>query len=99
KGVAALGRGLSQPSRWRSKVTKEEKMTKLALLVPLVLVLAATACSSGGESSGVAGSTGGGGAEPGAAEAAPGAGGSQASDAPVSSSAVPQVGPQIVKTA
>jgi Domain of unknown function (DUF4349) len=77
---------------------KEEKMSKLVLLVPLVLVLAATACSSGGESSGVAGSTGGGGAEPGAVEAAAGGSGSKA-DGSVSSSAVPQVGPQIVKTA
>jgi hypothetical protein len=77
---------------------KEEKMRKLVLLVPLVLVLAATACSPGGESSGVAGSTGGGGAEPGAVEAAPGGSGSKA-DGSVSSSAVPQVGPQIVKTA
>ena len=74
-------------------------MRTLAVLVPLVLVLAATACSSGGESSGVAGSTGGGGSEPGAVEAAPGGGGSKASRGSLSSSAVPQVGPQIVKTA
>ena len=73
-------------------------MRKLVLVVPLVLVLAATACSSGGDSSGVAGSTGGGGAEPGAVEAAPGGSRSKA-DGSVSSSAVPQVGPQIVKTA
>lgn len=72
-------------------------MRKLVLLVPLVLVLAATACSSGGDSSDVAGSTGGGGAEPGAVEATPGGSGSKA-DGPFSS-AVPQVGPQIVKTA
>jgi hypothetical protein len=74
-------------------------MRKLALLVPLVLVLAATACSSGGDSSRVAGSTGGGGVAEGRAEPSAGGGGSKASGRSVSSSAVPQVGPQIVKTA
>jgi hypothetical protein len=70
-------------------------MTKLALLVPLVLALALSACNSGSESSG--GSTGGGGASEGSVEGSPA--GSRASDNQVSSSAVPQVGPQVVKTA
>ena len=73
-------------------------MKKLALLVPLVLALSVSACNSGSEST--AGSTGGGGdVAEGSAEASPGGGGSKASDRAVSSSAVPQVGPQIVKTA
>jgi Domain of unknown function (DUF4349) len=73
-------------------------MKKLALLVPLVLALAVSACNSGSEST--AGSTGGGGdVAEGSAEASPGGGGARASDRAVSSSAVPQVGPQIVKTA
>ena len=73
-------------------------MKKLALLVPLVLALSVSACNSGSEST--AGSTGGGGdVAEGSAEASPGGGGSKASDRPVPSSAVPQVGPQIVKTA
>ena len=72
-------------------------MKNLALLVPLVLALAVSACNSGSDST--AGSTGGGGASEGSAEASLGDAGSQASDSPVSSSAVPQVGPQIVKTA
>ena len=72
-------------------------MKKLALLVPLVLVLAVSACNSGSEST--AGSTGGGGASEGSFERSPGGAGSKASDNPVSSSAVPQVGPQVVKTA
>ncbi len=71
-------------------------MKKLALLVPLVLALAVSACNSGSDST--AGSTGGGASE-GSVEASLGNAGSQASDRPVSSSAVPQVGPQIVKTA
>jgi hypothetical protein len=71
-------------------------MKKLALLVPLVLALTLSACNSGSEST--AGSTGGGASE-GSAEASLGDVGSKASDNPVSSSAVPQVGPQIVKTA
>ena len=70
-------------------------MKKLALLVPLVLALALSACNSGSESSG--GSTGGGGASEGSFEGSPA--GSRASDNQVSSSAVPQVGPQVVKTA
>jgi hypothetical protein len=70
-------------------------MKKLALLVPLVLALALSACNSGSESSG--GSTGGGGASEGSVEGSPA--GSRASDNQVSSSAVPQVGPQVVKTA
>ena len=70
-------------------------MKKLALLVPLVLVLAVSACNSGSEST--AGSTGGGGASEGSVEGSPA--GSRASDNQVSSSAVPQVGPQVVKTA
>jgi hypothetical protein len=70
-------------------------MTKLALLVPLVLALALSACNSGSESSG--GPTGGGGASEGSVEGSPA--GSRASDNQVSSSAVPQVGPQVVKTA
>jgi hypothetical protein len=73
-------------------------MKKLALLVPLVLALSVSACNSGSEST--AGSTGGGGdVAEGSAEASPGGGGSKASDRAVSSSAVPQVGPQVVKTA
>ena len=73
-------------------------MKKLALLVPLVLALSLSACNSGSEST--AGSTGGGGdVAEGSAEASPGGGGSKASDRAVSSSAVPQVGPQVVKTA
>ena len=72
-------------------------MKKLALLVPLALALAVSACNSGSEST--AGSTGGGGEVAGPAELEGGGGGSKASDGPVSSSAVPQVGPQIVKTA
>jgi Domain of unknown function (DUF4349) len=73
-------------------------MKKLALLVPVVLALTVTACDSANESSGVAGSTGGGASE-GAAASSAGGGGSKASGGSVSSSAVPQVGPQIVKTA
>jgi len=72
-------------------------MKKLALLIPLALALAVSACNSGSEST--AGSTGGGGEAAGSAELGAGGGGSKASDGPVSSSAVPQVGPQIVKTA
>jgi len=72
-------------------------MKKLALLVPLVLTLVVSACNSGSEST--AGSTGGGAASEGSVEASPGGAGSKASDSLVSSSAVPQVGPQIVKTA
>ena len=73
-------------------------MKKLALLVPLVLALSVSACNSGSEST--AGSTGGGGdVAEGSVEASPGGGGSKASDRAVSSSAVPQVGPQVVKTA
>jgi Domain of unknown function (DUF4349) len=76
---------------------KEAEMKKLALLVPLVLTLVVSACNSGSEST--AGSTGGGAASEGSVEASPGGAGSKASDSLVSSSAVPQVGPQIVKTA
>ena len=72
-------------------------MKKLALLVPLVLALSVSACNSGSEST--AGSTGGGDVAEGSAEASPGGGGLKASDGGVSSSAVPQVGPQVVKTA
>jgi hypothetical protein len=74
-------------------------MKKLALLVPLVLALAVSACNSG-DSEGVAGSTGGGGVQvsEGSADASPGGGGSKANDVQVSS-AVPEVGPQIVKNA
>src|SRR3954451_19914439 len=94
-----MGRELSQPSACRSNCRglKEAKMKKLALLVPLVLALTLSACNSGSEST--AGSTGGGGSAEGAAEANLGGAGSKASDGPVSSSAVPQVGPQVVKTA
>lgn len=73
-------------------------MKKLALLVPLALALAVSACSSGGSESS-AGSTGGGGAAKGSVEAGAGGAVPKASDRSVSSSAVPQVGPQVVKTA
>jgi hypothetical protein len=75
-------------------------MKKLALLVPIVLALAVSACSSGG-SEGSAGSTGGGGVEvsEGSVEASAGGGGERAFGGAEQVSAVPQVGPQIVKTA
>jgi Domain of unknown function (DUF4349) len=75
-------------------------MKKLALLVPIVLALAVSACSSGGSESS-AGSTGGGGVEvsEGAADASAGASGSEVSGDQLVASPVPQVGPQIVKTA
>src|SRR6185295_4044083 len=99
-----MGRELSQPSRCRSKVTKEAEMKKLALFVPLVLALVLAAFSSGCSESSVAGGTAGGGefAE-GSAEAG-GGGGSKASDRRLVTSpghryAVPQVGPQIIQTA
>src|SRR5829696_7052452 len=65
-----MGRELSQPSACRSKRhgAKEAEMKKLALLVPLALALAVSACSSGGSESS-AGSTGGGGAAKGSVEA------------------------------
>src|SRR4051794_25776656 len=93
-----MGRELSQPSACRSncRALKEAKMKKLALLVPLVFALTLSACNSGSEST--AGSTGGGGASEGAVQASPGGAGEE-SDNQVPSSAVPQVGPQIVKTA
>ena len=73
-------------------------MKKLALLVPLVLALAVAACNSGSEST--AGSTGGGrDVAEGSVEASAGGGGSKANDGSAQVSAVPQVGPQIVKTA
>jgi hypothetical protein len=79
---------------------KEAEMKKLALLVPLVLALAVAACNSGNSDNAASGGTGGGGdVAEGSAEASPGGGGSKASDRAVSSSAVPQVGPQVVKTA
>jgi hypothetical protein len=79
---------------------KETEMKKLALLVPLVLALAVAACNSGNSDNAASGGTGGGGdVAEGSAEASPGGGGSKASDRAVSSSAVPQVGPQVVKTA
>ena len=73
-------------------------MKKLALLVPLVLALAVSACNSGSESTARLdrrrrrrrGRI---------RRGEPGGGGSKASDRAVSSSAVPQVGPQVVKTA
>jgi hypothetical protein len=75
-------------------------MKKLALLVPLVLALAVAACNSGNSDNAASGGTGGGGdVAEGSAEASPGGGGSKASDRAVSSSAVPQVGPQVVKAA
>ena len=75
-------------------------MKKLALLVPLVLALAVAACNSGNSDNAASGGPGGGGdVAEGSAEASPGGGGSKASDRAVSSSAVPQVGPQVVKTA
>jgi hypothetical protein len=77
---------------------KEEEMKKLGLLVPLVLALALSACNSSGEGSGaVAGETGGGGAL-GAITTKEGAGGgsSRQVDA-AASSAVPEVGPQIIQ--
>ena len=73
-------------------------MKKLALLVPLVLALAVAACNSGSEST--AGSTGGGrDVAEGSVEASAGGAGSKANDGSAQASAVPQVGPQIVKTA
>jgi hypothetical protein len=73
-------------------------MKKLALLVPLVLALAVAACNSGSEST--AGSTGGGrDVSEGSVEAGAGGAGSKAYDGSAEVSAVPQVGPQIVKTA
>jgi hypothetical protein len=73
-------------------------MKKLALLVPLVLVLAVAACNSGSEST--AGSTAGGGdVAEGSVEVSAGGVGSKANDGSAQVSAVPQVGPQIVKTA
>jgi hypothetical protein len=79
---------------------KEAEMKKLALLVPLVLALAVAACNSRNSDNAASGGTGGGGdVAEGSAEASPGGGGSKASDRAVSSSAVPQVGPQVVKTA
>jgi hypothetical protein len=79
---------------------KETEMKKLALLVPLVLALAVAACNSGNSDNAASGGTGGGGdVAEGSAEASPGGGGSKASDRAVSSSAVPQVGPQVVKAA
>ena len=73
-------------------------MKKLALLVPLVLALAVAACNSGSEST--AGSTAGGrDVAEGSVEASAGGAGSKAYDGSAQVSAVPQVGPQIVKTA
>ena len=73
-------------------------MKKLALLIPIVLALAVSACNSGSESS--AGSTGGGAeVSEGSTAARAGGGGSNASGDQLVSSPVPQVGPQIVKTA
>ena len=72
-------------------------MKKLALFVPIVLALAVSACNSGSESS--AGSTGGAQVSEGSAAARAGGGGSKASGDQLVSSPVPQVGPQIVKTA
>jgi hypothetical protein len=77
---------------------EEAEMKKLALLVPLVLVLALTACNSGGSESS-AGATGGGGEVSGDVEASGGGGGSKAYEGPVQASAVPQVGPQVIQTA
>ena len=75
-------------------------MKKLALLVPLVLALAVAACNSGNSDNAASGGTGGGGdVAEGSAEASPGGAAPKASDSQVSSSAVPQVGPQVVKTA
>ena len=75
-------------------------MKKLGLLVPLVLALALSACNSSGEGSGaVAGETGGGGGGAlGAITTKEGAGGgsSRQVDA-AASSAVPEVGPQIIQ--
>jgi Domain of unknown function (DUF4349) len=74
-------------------------MKKLALLVPLVLALAVSACNSGNSES-VAGSTGGGGeASSGQAEASSGGGGSRAYDKSAQASVVPRVGPQVIRTA
>jgi hypothetical protein len=74
-------------------------MKKLALLVPLVLALAASACNSGNSQT-VAGSTGGGGeASGGQAETSSGGGGSSAYDRSAQASAVPRIGPQVIRTA
>jgi Domain of unknown function (DUF4349) len=73
-------------------------MKKLALLIPLVLALAVSACDSGDSQS--AGSTGGGGEASVAAESSSGGGGSsKAYDRSAQVSAVPQVGPQVIQTA
>ena len=73
-------------------------MKKLALLVPLVLALVLSGCNSGSEST--AGSTGGGGdVAEGSAEVSSGGARSNVYDGSAQISAVPQVGPQIVKTA
>ena len=73
-------------------------MRKLALLVPLALALAVAACNSGSEST--AGTTAGGrDVAEGSVEASAGGAGSKANDGSAQVSAVPQVGPQIVKTA
>lgn len=75
-------------------------MKKLALLVPLVLALAVAACNSGNSDNAASGGTGGGrDVAEGSVEASSGGAVPKASDSSVSSSAVPQVGPQVVKTA
>ena len=75
-------------------------MKKLALLVPLVLALAVSACSSGGSESS-AGSTGGGGEASAPVDEASSGGGRdrKAYDGPTQVSTVPEVGPQIIQTA
>ena len=74
-------------------------MNKLALLVPLVLALALSACNSGNSESGAAGTGGGGDFAEGSGEASSGGGSSRAFDTSVHASAVPRVGPQVIQTA
>jgi hypothetical protein len=74
-------------------------MRKFALLIPLAVALAATACNSNGGGETAAGVTGGGARASG--EAAPPLGGKQSGSGggKAASSVVPDVGPQVIQTA